>query len=114
MFERRPASGRWIRCIIRSPRRSATSTDPASLRSRAYDLVLDGHEIGGGSIRSTARMSCGGASTVVGIGPSEEAHERFGFLIDALGYGAPPHGGIAMGLDRIVAQSARAPRRSAM
>jgi aspartyl-tRNA synthetase len=67
--------------------------DPATLSSRAYDLVLDGNEIGGGSIPIAMPL---------GIGP-EEAQARFGFLLDALRFGAPPHGGIAMGIDRIVA-----------
>jgi aspartyl-tRNA synthetase len=76
--------------------------DPASLRSRAYDLVLDGAEIGGGSIRIHQREVQQRVFELLGIGP-QEAQARFGFLLDALRYGAPPHGGIAMGIDRIVA-----------
>jgi aspartyl-tRNA synthetase len=76
--------------------------DPASLLSRSYDLVLDGSEIGGGSIRIHRREVQERVFELLGIGP-EEAQARFGFLLDALRYGAPPHGGIAMGLDRIVA-----------
>jgi aspartyl-tRNA synthetase len=76
--------------------------DPASITSRAYDLVLDGAEIGGGSIRIHDRQTQERVFELLGIGP-DEAQERFGFLLDALRYGAPPHGGIAMGLDRIVA-----------
>jgi len=76
--------------------------DPGSLTSRAYDLVLDGAEIGGGSIRIHQREVQERVFELLGIGAAE-AQARFGFLLDALRYGAPPHGGIAMGIDRIVA-----------
>jgi aspartyl-tRNA synthetase len=75
--------------------------DPANLSSRAYDLVLDGAEIGGGSIRINRLDVQQRVFELLGIGP-DEAQARFGFLLDALRYGAPPHGGIAMGIDRIV------------
>ncbi len=75
--------------------------DPGRLLSRSYDLVLDGAEIGGGSIRIHERDVQRRVFDLLGIGP-EEAQARFGFFLDALRYGAPPHGGIAMGLDRIV------------
>jgi aspartyl-tRNA synthetase len=76
--------------------------NPATLSSRAYDLILDGNEIGGGSIRIHRREIQERVFELLGIGP-EEAQARFGFLLDAFRYGAPPHGGIAMGIDRIVA-----------
>jgi aspartyl-tRNA synthetase len=76
--------------------------NPASLLSRSYDLVLDGNEIGGGSIRNHRIDVQQRVFELIGI-DEQEATARFGFLLDALRYGAPPHGGIAMGLDRIVA-----------
>ncbi|MDW5595573.1 aspartate--tRNA ligase [Conexibacter stalactiti] len=75
--------------------------DPGKLESRAYDLVLDGSEIGGGSIRINTPEVQQKVLSLLGIS-ADEAQSRFGFLIDAFRYGAPPHGGIAMGVDRIV------------
>jgi aspartyl-tRNA synthetase len=80
---------------------SGDLNDPAHLSSRAYDLVLDGAEIGGGSIRINRLDIQQKVFELLGIGP-EEAEARFGFFLDALRYGAPPHGGIAMGIDRII------------
>jgi aspartyl-tRNA synthetase len=76
--------------------------DPGSWRSRAYDVVFDGWELGSGSIRISDPAIQQKVFDVIGISP-EEAEERFGFLLQALRYGAPPHGGVAFGIDRIVA-----------
>ena len=79
---------------------TAIESNPAALRSRAYDIVLNGAEIAGGSVRIHRREVQQAVFQVLGIG-EEEARERFGFFLDALEYGCPPHGGIAFGLDRI-------------
>jgi aspartyl-tRNA synthetase len=102
-FEWRPEERRWD--AMHHPFTAPVGDldgDPGKLRSRAYDLVLDGNEIGGGSIRIHRRDVQEKVLGLLGI-EAEEAQSRFGFLLDALRYGAPPHGGIAMGIDRIVA-----------
>jgi aspartyl-tRNA synthetase len=98
-----PVEGRWNAAHHPFTAPEGDFDDPASLRSKAYDLVLDGSEIGGGSVRIHDQAVQRRVFELLGIS-DEEAQARFGFLLDALRYGAPPHGGIAMGLDRIVAQ----------
>ncbi len=76
-------------------------SDPGTVRARAYDVVMDGVELGGGSIRIHDRALQERMFALMGIG-AEEAQERFGFLLDAFRYGVPPHGGLALGVDRMV------------
>ena len=84
------------------------AADPGTVRSRAYDLVLNGLELGSGSIRIHQEALQREVFTVLGLS-EETVRERFGFLLQAFAYGAPPHGGFALGLDRLVALATGAP-----
>ncbi|HTE58829.1 MAG TPA: aspartate--tRNA ligase [Solirubrobacteraceae bacterium] len=102
MFEFNDGEGRWD--AMHHPFTAPTGdfADPGALRSRGYDIVVDGVEIGGGSIRINRPEVQQQVFSALGIS-EEEAEARFGFLLDALRFGAPPHGGLALGLDRVVA-----------
>jgi aspartyl-tRNA synthetase len=106
MFEKDAQSKRWaaLHHPFTAPAvndADALRADPANALSRAYDVVLNGSEIGGGSIRIHDQDIQSVVFDLLDIS-REEAQEKFGFLLQALQYGAPPHGGIAFGLDRIV------------
>jgi aspartyl-tRNA synthetase len=83
-----------------SPTSSELRADPGRALAQAYDMVLNGSEIGGGSVRIHSQEMQSAVFDLLGIDP-EQARQKFGFLLDALKYGAPPHGGIAFGLDRL-------------
>jgi len=112
MFEHDEEAQRWV--AVHHPftapkdgHENLMDTDPSQCIAKAYDMVLNGWEIGGGSVRIHREEVQSKVFRALKIGP-EEAKAKFGFLLDALQYGAPPHGGIAFGLDRIVTMMARA------
>ncbi|MBL8526418.1 MAG: aspartate--tRNA ligase [Burkholderiales bacterium] len=112
MFEYDEEDKRWV--AIHHPftapkdgHEDYLATDPAKALAKAYDVTLNGWEIGGGSVRIHREDVQSKVFRALGIGP-DEARLKFGFLLDALQYGAPPHGGIAFGLDRIVTMMAGA------
>jgi aspartyl-tRNA synthetase len=102
MFEKTETGWTAIHHPFTAPAGEFTAANAEGAMSRGYDLALDGVEIGGGSIRIHQPEVQQEVFKVLGMS-EEEAEARFGFLLDALRYGAPPHGGIAMGIDRIVA-----------
>ncbi len=106
MFERDDEEGRWnaVHHPFTAPKdghEDLMDTDPGACIAKAYDMVLNGWELGGGSVRIHRADVQSKVFSALNIGP-EEAKIKFGFLLDALQYGAPPHGGLAFGLDRIV------------
>ena len=106
MFEYDDEAGRWnaMHHPFTAPKdghENYLETDPGKAVAKAYDMVLNGWEIGGGSVRIHREEVQSKVFRALGIG-AEEARLKFGFLLDALQYGAPPHGGIAFGLDRMV------------
>ena len=112
MFEFDEESQRWTACHhpFTSPKdghENLLETDPGACLAKAYDLALNGWEIGGGSVRIHREEIQSKVFRALGIN-AEEAQLKFGFLLDALKYGAPPHGGLAFGLDRIVTMMAGA------
>jgi len=113
MFEYDLASGKWMPAHhpFTSPYEADMAnlvSDPASVRANCYDLAMNGLELGSGSIRIHRKDVQQQIFQSLGIS-DEEARARFGFFLDALEYGTPPHGGIALGLDRIVMLLAGAP-----
>ncbi len=106
MFEKEPHSGRWMALhhpftAPKEDQLDSLESNPGACLSRAYDLVLNGTELGGGSIRIHREDVQRRIFRLLKIS-DEDANERFGFLLNALKYGCPPHGGIAFGLDRLV------------
>ena len=101
-FEWNEETQHWDQCIIPSQCRSTNvcDSDPCSVRAKAYDLVLNGIEISSGSIRITDPALQRRMFKSLGL-TEEETSAKFGFLVDAYNYGAPPHGGAALGLDRL-------------
>jgi aspartyl-tRNA synthetase len=105
MFEWDPDGKRWAAMhhpftSPRNPDAAALKADPAGALANAYDMVLNGSEIGGGSVRIHREEMQSTVFALLGI-DAEEAQRKFGFLLDALKFGAPPHGGIAFGIDRL-------------
>jgi aspartyl-tRNA synthetase len=105
MFEYDDEAKRWVAVhhpftSPQDPDADALKANPGAALAQAYDMVLNGSEVGGGSVRIHRQELQSAVFELLGIG-ADEARSKFGFLLDALRFGAPPHGGIAFGLDRL-------------
>jgi aspartyl-tRNA synthetase len=106
MFDHDPEADRWVAMHhpFTAPLEKdleSLNSEPGKARAQAYDLVINGYEAGGGTIRIHDSQTQGKVFELLGMS-EQEANDRFGFLLGALQYGAPPHGGIALGIDRVV------------
>jgi aspartyl-tRNA synthetase len=106
MFEQDEETGRWVAkhhpfTSLLDEDWDKLESDPASVRAKAYDLIVNGEEAAGGTIRIHDAAKQQRIFSLIGLS-AEQAEERFGFLLEALRFGAPPHGGIAWGIDRWV------------
>jgi aspartyl-tRNA synthetase len=107
LFDWNPDERRWdsVNHPFTAPREEdlpMLESDPGKMMAKAYDVILNGWELGGGSIRIHDRETQAKVFRLLGLS-DEEAKDRFGFFLEALEYGTPPHGGLALGLDRICA-----------
>jgi aspartyl-tRNA synthetase len=103
LFEWDPEAKRWdsVNHPFTAPQEGYEQLDPGAMKARAYDVILNGFELGGGSLRICDSALQAKVFDILGL-TKEQAHKKFGFLLEALEYGFPPHGGIALGIDRLI------------